>query len=70
MAAEQVPLFFPDFCQQVNYVFRAYTNWMKNFSPDFYYEHTLHIVNTLKLSPVVPFYERDIRYPVFSRRRK
>ena len=33
---------------------RAYTNWMKNFSPDFYYEHTLHIVNTLKLSPVAP----------------
>jgi hypothetical protein len=44
----------PGFLATGNYIFRAYTNWMKNFSPDFYYEHTLHIVNTLKLSPVVP----------------
>jgi hypothetical protein len=44
----------PGFLATGNYVLRAYTNWMKNFSPDFYYEHTLHIVNTLKLSPVVP----------------
>ena len=44
----------PGFLATGNYVLRAYTNWMKNFSPDFYYEHTLHIVNTLKLSPVFP----------------
>ncbi|HZZ75217.1 MAG TPA: hypothetical protein VFE04_04785 [Puia sp.] len=44
----------PGFLATGNYILRAYTNWMKNFSPDFYYEHTLHIVNTLKLSPVVP----------------
>jgi hypothetical protein len=43
----------PGFLATGNYILRAYTNWMKNFSPDFYYEHTLHIVNTLKLSPVV-----------------
>ena len=30
------------------YRLRAYTNWMKNFSPDFYYEQTITIVNTLK----------------------
>jgi hypothetical protein len=35
-----------------NYIFRAYTSWMKNFSPDFYYEQTLHVVNTLK-QPVI-----------------
>ncbi len=35
-----------------NYIFRAYSSWMKNFPPDFYYEQTLHIVNTLKLTPV------------------
>jgi hypothetical protein len=45
----------PGFLATGNYVLRAYTNWMKNFSPDFYYEHTLHIINTLKLSPVVPY---------------
>ena len=44
----------PGFLATGNYVLRAYTNWMKNFSPDFFYEHTLHIVNTLKLSPIVP----------------
>jgi hypothetical protein len=36
-----------------NYIFRAYTSWMKNFAPDFYYEQTLHIVNTLKLT-IIP----------------
>ena len=44
----------PGFLATGNYILRAYTNWMKNFSPDFYYEHTLHIVNTLKLSAVIP----------------
>ena len=28
-----------------NYTLRAYTSWMKNFSPDFYFERTLAIVN-------------------------
>src|SRR5882724_852629 len=31
-----------------SYRLRAYTAWMKNFSPDFYYEQTIIIVNTLK----------------------
>jgi hypothetical protein len=44
----------PGFLATGNYILRAYTNWMKNFSPDFYYEHTLHIVNTLKLPAVTP----------------
>jgi hypothetical protein len=34
-----------------SYVFRSYTSWMKNFSSDFYFEQTLHVVNTLKLTP-------------------
>jgi hypothetical protein len=41
-----------------NYTLRAYTNWMKNFSPDYYFEETITIVNTLKKSsnkaPVPP----------------
>jgi hypothetical protein len=44
----------PGFLATGNYILRAYTNWMKNFSPDFYYEHPLHIVNTLKLSTFLP----------------
>ena len=35
-----------------NYIFRAYTNWMKNFDPDFYFEKTIIIVNTLKTEPL------------------
>jgi hypothetical protein len=31
-----------------NYMFRAYTSWMKNSSPDFYFEKTISIVNTLQ----------------------
>jgi len=32
---------------------RAYTSWMKNFSPDYYFEQPLTIVNTLREVPVL-----------------
>jgi hypothetical protein len=41
-----------------NYIFLAYTSWMKNFSPDFYYQQSLQIVNTLKLTAM----PRRIKY--------
>ncbi|HXB30259.1 MAG TPA: hypothetical protein VNW49_10590 [Puia sp.] len=47
-------LSLPGFLVSGNYIFRAYTSWMKNFSPDFYYESTLHIINTLKQSVSAP----------------
>ncbi len=31
-----------------NYIFRAYTNWMKNMGPDTYYEKVVTIFNTLR----------------------
>jgi hypothetical protein len=31
-----------------NYLLRAYTNWMKNNSPDFFFEKKLSVVNSLK----------------------
>lgn len=31
-----------------NYQFRAYTRWMKNFSPDFYFEKKITLINPLK----------------------
>jgi hypothetical protein len=31
-----------------NYTVRAYTNWMKNFSPEFYFEQPVSIINTFK----------------------
>ncbi|HTQ63270.1 MAG TPA: hypothetical protein VMI12_00655 [Puia sp.] len=37
--------FIPLSIQSGNYKLRAYTNWMKNFSPDFYFEKNITIVN-------------------------
>jgi hypothetical protein len=34
-----------------NYKLRAYTNWMKNFGPDYFYEQEVTIINTLKVLP-------------------
>jgi len=31
-----------------NYLFRAYTNWMKNYGADLFFEKTLTVVNSLK----------------------
>jgi hypothetical protein len=34
-----------------NYILRAYTNWMKNFGPDCFFEQRVTIVNSLKPLP-------------------
>jgi hypothetical protein len=41
------------------YRLRAYTNWMKNFSPDFYFEKSITIVNSLKSPDVQPTQSRN-----------
>jgi hypothetical protein len=46
-------MFVPASLNVGNYKIRAYTNWMKNFSPDFYFHTTVSIVNTF-VKPVVP----------------
>ncbi|HEX8060229.1 MAG TPA: hypothetical protein VF473_04800 [Cyclobacteriaceae bacterium] len=44
-------MFVPASLSSGNYVLRAYTNWMKNFGPEFYFHCTVSIVNTfVKLS--------------------
>ena len=40
--------FIPPSMPSGNYLLRAYTNWMKNFEPDLYFEKTITIVNPLK----------------------
>src|SRR6185369_11103878 len=40
--------YLPSSINSGNYVIRAYTNWMKNFDPDFYFEKNVTIVNSLK----------------------
>lgn len=39
-------LFIPAVLGSGNYVLRAYTNWMKNFSPEFYFHQPVLIINT------------------------
>lgn len=51
-------MFVPAALSAGNYQIRAYTNWMKNFSPDYFFHSTISIVNTfvkttpLKAAPV------------------
>jgi hypothetical protein len=40
--------FLPLTLNSGNYVLRAYTNWMKNFSPEYFFEKNITIVNSLK----------------------
>ncbi len=41
-------LYVPVTVTNGNYKLRAYTNWMKNFSPDFYFEKAITLVNPLR----------------------
>jgi hypothetical protein len=41
-------LYIPVSISNGNYKFRAYSNWMKNFSPDFYFEKQITLINPLK----------------------
>jgi len=43
-----------------SYKFRTYTNWMKNTSPDFFFEKALKILNTLKTAPEIPTKKGDL----------
>jgi hypothetical protein len=38
----------PETLPSGNYIFRAYTNWMKNFGADFYFHKTITILNTIQ----------------------
>jgi hypothetical protein len=49
-------IFIPASLTSGNYLLRAYTRWMKNFSPEFYFEKTISIVN--------PFVKPDVVKPV------
>lgn len=47
--------FLPVTLNTGNYILRAYTNWMKNFDPELYFEKTITVVNSLKVQakPVI-----------------
>jgi len=56
-------LYIPVSVSNGNYTLRAYTNWMKNFSPDYYFEKNITIINPLK-SPDVAAKETVAAYDV------
>ena len=41
-------LFLPAVIEGGNYTLRAYTSWMKNFGPEYYFHTDLSIINTFK----------------------
>lgn len=43
--------YIPSSINAGNYTLRAYTNWMKNFGPDHFFEQQITIVNSLKPLP-------------------
>jgi hypothetical protein len=44
--------FLPQAIASGNYVLRAYTSWMKNFAPEYFFRQSITVVNTLKKTPV------------------
>jgi hypothetical protein len=53
-------IFIPASLTSANYILRAYTRWMKNFAPEFYFEKTISIVN--------PFVKPDVIKAVATRK--
>jgi len=56
-------IYIPVTVSNGNYKFRAYTNWMKNFSPDFYFEKAVTFINPLK-SPEGSIKPADLTYDI------
>jgi hypothetical protein len=56
-------LYIPVSISNGNYKFRAYTSWMKNFDPDFYFEKSITLINPLK-SPEGPVKEITLAYDI------
>ncbi len=56
-------LYIPVTLPNGNYKLRAYTNWMKNFSPEMYFEKQLTIVNPL-VSPDAPVAKLNAGYDI------
>ena len=58
-------LFLPASLNSGRYLLRAYTQWMRNFHPDYYFQQPITLVNTftkLSLKPVVNKPEYDVQF--------
>ncbi len=56
-------LYIPVSVNNGTYRFRAYTSWMKNFNPEFYFEKAITLINPLK-SPDAPVREAATTYDI------
>lgn len=56
-------LYLPVSLSSGAYHLRAYTRWMKNFSPEFYFEEEIRIINTLK-EPEAVAVAKELQYDV------
>ena len=52
----------PSYINSGNYLFRAYTSWMKNFPVELYFEKQITIVNPLKSAPATQDKTESIQY--------
>jgi len=55
-------LFIPPFLQSGHYSVRSYTNWMKNFDPDFFFETAITIVNPFSKPTLNPTSTASVAY--------
>src|SRR5258706_13597350 len=58
-------LFLPASLNSGRYLLRAYTQWMRNFHPDFYFQQPIILVNTftkLSIQPLVKKPEYDVQF--------
>ena len=61
-------IYLPVTLNSGNYKLRAYTNWMKNFSPDYFFEKPITIINSQKIPDAPPAQQQLNMILDFSRK--
>ena len=56
-------IYLPITLNSGNYILRAYTNWMKNFSPEYFFRKNITVINTEKITEKETT-ERSLHYDI------
>ncbi len=56
-------IFLPVNLNSGNYKLRAYTNWMKNFAPDYFFEKPVTIINSQKITDTIS-QQKIVKYDI------
>jgi hypothetical protein len=56
-------IYLPVTLNSGNYILRAYTNWMKNFSPEYFFQKNITVINTQKIFEKPPT-DRTLHYDI------